>query len=167
MVQPCSLRVLIPEPIIIDDDPQLAGREIDAGLINEIINARMSETLERLRDQLSVDGELEALGAGVFLTGGCSKLQGLDKLTEQIFNLPVSRGNIDNMSGASAAFENPQYSTPMGLIRYAQILEASRPQLSPMQSLGKKLGGIFRGTKLLMLTGALIAGFTVIGLIIS
>ena len=156
-----------PEPIIIDDDPQLAGREIDAGLINEIINARMSETLERLRDQLSGDGELEALGAGVFLTGGCSKLQGLDKLTEQIFNLPVSRGNIDNMSGASAAFENPQYSTPMGLIRYAQILEASRPQLSPMQSLGKKLGGIFRGTKLLMLTGALIAGFTVIGLIIS
>ena len=153
-----------PEPIVIDDDPQLAGREIDSGLLNEIINARMTETLERLRDQVSMDGELEALGAGVFLTGGCSKLEGLDKLTEQIFNLPVSRGNIGSMSGASAAFENPQYSTPMGLIRYAQILEASRPKLSPIQRLGKKLGVIFRGTRLLMLAGVLLAGFSVIGL---
>ena len=153
-----------PEPIVIDDDPQLAGREIDSGLLNEIINARMTETLERLRDQVSMDGELEALGAGVFLTGGCSKLEGLDKLTEQIFNLPVSRGNIGSMSGASAAFENPQYSTPMGLIRYAQILEASRPKLSPIQRLGKKLGVIFRGTRLLMLAGVLLAVFSVIGL---
>jgi cell division protein FtsA len=147
-----------PEPIIIDDDPQLAGREIDGELLNEIINARMSETLERLREQLSDDGELAALGAGVFLTGGCSKLRGLDRLTEQIFNLPVSRGNIDSMSGASAAFENPQYSTPMGLIRYAQIMEANRPRLSPIQRFGKKLGGIFRGTKLFIIAGLFIIG---------
>lgn len=154
------------DPIVIDDDPQLAGREIDAELLNEIINARMGETLERLRDQLSGSGELAALGAGVFLTGGCSKLRGLDRLAEQIFNLPVSRGNIDNMSGASAAFENPQYSTPMGLIRYAQIMAANRPNLSPIQRLGKKLGGIFRGTKLVIMVGLLMTGDFANGLII-
>lgn len=150
-------------PMIIDDDPQLAGREIDSTLLSEIINARMTETLERLRDQLSQDGELAALGAGVFLTGGCSKLDGLDKLTEQIFNLPVSRRNIGSMSGASAAFENPQYSTPMGLIRYAQILDANRPRLSPIQRIGKKLGGIFSGSKLLSWCGVLLAGFLLVG----
>ena len=154
------------DPIIIDDDPQLAGREIDAELLNEIINARMGETLERLRDQLSGNEELAALGAGVFLTGGCSKLRGLDRLAEQIFNLPVSRGNIDNMSGASAAFENPQYSTPMGLIRYAQIMAANRPKLSPIQRLGKKLGGIFRGTKLIIVVGLSTIGDLANGLII-
>ncbi len=150
-------------PMVIDDDPQLAGREIDSTLLSEIINARMTETLERLRDQLSQDGELAALGAGVFLTGGCSKLDGLDKLTEQIFNLPVSRRNIGSMSGASAAFENPQYSTPMGLIRYAQILDANRPKLSPIQRIGKKLGGIFSGSKLLIWCGVLLAGFLLVG----
>ena len=150
-----------PEPIVIEDDPQLAGREIDPTLLNEIINARMTETLERLRNQISIDGELATLGAGVFLTGGCSKLDGLDKLAEQIFNLPVSRGNIDTMSGASAAFENPQYSTPMGLIRYAQIMEENRPKLSSIQRLGKKLGVIFRGTSIVLFAGVLLAGFSV------
>ena len=155
------------EPIVIDDDPQLAGREIDPTLLNEIINARMTETLERLRDQLSQDGELAALGAGVFLTGGCSKLDGLDELTEQIFNLPVSRGNIGSMSGASAAFENPQYSTPMGLIRYAQILDANRPRLSPIQRIGKKLGGIFSGPKMLVCGGVLLTFFLIVGLLLG
>ena len=154
-----------PEPIVIEDDPQLAGREIDPVLLNEIINARMTETLERLRDQLSAEGELAALGAGVFLTGGCSKLDGLDKLAEQIFELPVSRGNIDSMSGASAAFENPQYSTPMGLIRYAQIMEENKPKLTSIQRLGKKLGVIFRGNRMILLSVALLTFFSVIGLL--
>jgi cell division protein FtsA len=133
-------------PITIEDDPHFAGREIDPYLLCEIISARMSETFEFLRDKLTAAGDLDGIGAGVFLTGGCSKLAGLDQLAEEVFGLPVSRASVGSMSGAAAAFENPQYSTPMGLIRYAQILEAERPKKSGISKLGKKLGGMFGGT---------------------
>ncbi len=137
------------EPITVEDDPHFAGREIDPYLLNEIINARMGETLTHLCEGLSAVENLESLGAGVFLTGGCSRLAGLDQLAEEIFGLPVSRASVGSMSGAAAAFENPQYSTPMGLIRYAQILDAERPKKSPMKRLGKRLGGIFGASNLL------------------
>ena len=137
------------EPILIEDDPHFAGREIDPYLLNEIINARMGETFELLREHLAEHADLESLGAGVFLTGGCSKLAGLDQLAEEVFGLPVTRASVGSMSGAAAAFENPQYSTPMGLIRYAQILDAERPAKSPMKRLGKKLGGMFGASNVL------------------
>ena len=136
-------------PIVIEDDPHFAGREIDPYLLNEVIGARMGETFELLQEKLAGVCNLEELGAGVFLTGGSSKLAGLDQLAEEVFGLPVSRASVGSMSGAAAAFENPQYSTPMGLIRYAQILEADRPKKSPMKRLGKKLGGMFGSASLI------------------
>lgn len=135
-------------PITIEGDPHFAGREIDPCLLAEIINARMTETFEHLRDSLAASGGLDDLGAGVFLTGGCSKLVGLDELAAEVFGLPVSRASVGSMSGAASAFENPQYSTPMGLIRYAQILEDERPKKAGIKGFGKKLGGMFGQTKL-------------------
>ncbi len=135
-------------PVTLDDDPQFAGREVDPVLLAQIINARTEETFGALRDRLAEETDLDSLGAGVFLTGGCSKLAGLDQVAEGIFGLPVTRASVGSMSGASAAFENPQYSTPMGLIRYAQILESERPKKSPVRRLGKKLGGMFGASNL-------------------
>jgi cell division protein FtsA len=39
-------------------------------------------------------------------------------------------------------FENPQYSTPIGLIRYAQILDSEKPFLSPLARLGRRMADL-------------------------
>jgi len=138
------------EFIVLEDDPHFSGLEIDKIMLNQIINARVSETFEQLRDQIVKNDNIEALGAGVFLTGGSSKLKEIDKLAEEIFSLPVSLASISNMSGATAPFENPQLATPMGLIRYAQMIESNRTEkINPVKLFRKKLGGLFSGSSLI------------------
>lgn len=132
--------------IILDDDPLKSGLEIDKELLNQIINARATEIFEQLKDRITKHDNLDTLGAGVFLTGGASKLKDIDKLAEDILGLPVSLASISSMSGASAPFENPQLATAMGLIRYAQMIESDKSENENLVSkIGKKLGGIFGG----------------------
>ena len=137
------------EFIVLEDDPHFSGVEIDKIMLNRIINARVSETLEQLRDRIIKDDDIAALGA-VFLTGGSSKLKEIDKLAEEIFSLPVSLASISSMSGATAPFENPQLATPMGLIRYAQMIEANKTErTNAFKLFRKKLGGLFGGSSLI------------------
>ena len=137
------------EFIMLEDDPHFSGLEIDKIMLNKIINARVSETFEQLRDRISKNDDINALGAGVFLTGGSSKLKEIDKLAQEIFSLPVSLASISTMSGATAPFENPQLATPMGLIRYAQMIEANKTERdNPFKLFKKKLGGLFGGSSL-------------------
>ncbi len=132
--------------IILDDDPLKSGLEIDKELLNQIINARATEIFEQLKDRITKHDNLDTLGAGVFLTGGASKLKDIDKLAEDILGLPVSLARISSMSGASAPFENPQLATAMGLIRYAQMIESDKSENENLVSkIGKKLSGIFGG----------------------
>ena len=132
--------------IVLDDDPLKSGLEIDKELLNQIINARATEIFEQLKDRITKHDNLDTLGAGVFLTGGASKLKDIDKLAEDILGLPVSLARISSMSGASAPFENPQLATAMGLIRYAQVIELDKSENENLVSkIGKKLGGIFGG----------------------
>ena len=134
------------DSIFLEDGPLTSGLEIDKELLNQIINARATEIFEQLKDRITKHDDLDTLGAGVFLTGGGSKLKGIDKLAEEILGLPVSLARISSMSGASAPFENPQLATSMGLIRYAQMIDSDRSDNDNMiTKIGKKLGGIFRG----------------------
>lgn len=137
------------KPVVIEDDPHFSGVEIDHVMLNGIINARMAETFEQLKDRLKENDELDSLGVGVFLTGGSSKLREIDKLAEEVFSLPVSLASISSMSGATAPFENPQLATPMGLIRYAQMIDSEKTEkMNPFKRFGKKLGGLFGGSSL-------------------
>lgn len=127
--------------IKLEDDMHFEGREIDAALLNQVIHMRVREVFEFMQKRISRGDELSKIGAGIVLTGGASKLEGIDKVAEEIFDLPVQRSSIRSMSGTASAFENPQYSTPMGLVRYAQILDADRP------AKGKGLSGFLKRFK--------------------
>lgn len=112
-------------------------------LICEIINARLIELLTLINNSLAFDNILGKTADGVYLTGGSSLLTGLDDLVTDIFGLPVCRNGTTTMSGPSALFENPQYATPVGLIRYAQLLNEQRPKGGPISKIGRKFEKIF------------------------
>ena len=85
--------------------------------------------LELVKERLPGDG-LVRVGKGVFLTGGSSQMTGLGELAQDIFGLPVYKPESPDVSGVHAYIKDPQYSTALGLIRYAQILEEERPNSS-------------------------------------
>ena len=66
------------------------------------------------------------MGAGVFVTGGTSQMQGFGELAAGVFGRDVNRLGPPKFSGIQADFEDPRYATAMGLVRYAQIIETER-----------------------------------------
>jgi cell division protein FtsA len=116
------------ESVVLKDEHGFAGREIEREMLNTIINMRMRETFELLKRDLRKGHYIDYLGAGMVLTGGSSQLRGLKELAEEIFEMPVQLCRAQNVSGVTSAFENPQYSTAIGLVKYAQatIDEESR-----------------------------------------
>jgi cell division protein FtsA len=115
------------ETVTLKDDSGFAGKEVERETLNTIIHMRVRETLELLRRHLEAGGDLELLGAGIFITGGTSLLRGIDALAQEIFELPVHITHAQTMSGLTSAFENPQFSTAIGLIKYAQAVQMDRP----------------------------------------
>ena len=112
-------------------------------LVCQIINARLNELLTLINNSLAFDNVLGKTAGGVYLTGGSSLLTGLDNLVSNTFELPVFKGGSSTMSGPSALFENPQYATPVGLIRYAQLLNDQRPSAGAISKIGRKFEKIF------------------------
>jgi cell division protein FtsA len=127
------------ETILLKDDSGFAGKEVEREILNTIIHMRLRESLELLKRQLDEESFINFTGAGIFITGGCSLLNGIDHLAEEIFEMPAHVAHAQTMSGLTSAFENPQFSTAIGLIKYAQAVQADRPR----RSFGRIFGKLF------------------------
>src|SRR5712672_4546681 len=80
----CVLGNCLPgEMILLKDDSGFAGKEIECETLNTIIYLRLRETLELLKRRLEEQPYLSYLGAGIFITGGCSLLNGIDHLASE------------------------------------------------------------------------------------
>jgi cell division protein FtsA len=107
------------------DENGFAEIEVNRTILNEVARQRLEETLRLVRQRLP-KGAIEQIGSGVFMTGGTSQMRGLDKLAAEVFGRDIFRPEPHHMSGNQASFMDPQYSTAIGLIRYAQIMEAEK-----------------------------------------
>jgi cell division protein FtsA len=56
--------------------------------------------------------------AGIVLTGGTSKMEGVVELAEEIFHMPVRVGYPQAVQGLTDIVRNPIYSTSVGLLQY-------------------------------------------------
>jgi cell division protein FtsA len=119
----------------------LPDRQVSKQQLCRIMNLRVEETLTLIKKELEKHKLLDYLGAGVFITGGCARLQGLEPLAAQIFGLPVHIGHSLTVGGPTSAIESPEYSTAIGLVRYA--LGSQRDQHQPPSSL-RKIGQSFQ-----------------------
>ncbi len=118
------------ETLFLPPEPGFAGREIERETLNSIIHFRLREAFELLKRKLEEEPYLRYLGAGVVLTGGCSLIHGINHLAEEILGLPVQPAQPPPMQGITSALTNPQLSTALGLIKYAQFAQMERPEPS-------------------------------------
>ncbi|NWK56377.1 cell division protein FtsA [Verrucomicrobiaceae bacterium N1E253] len=121
---------------VLDDQGYEEG-EIKRSLLNDIIHGRLEETLHLILERLP-NNALRNIGAGVYITGGTSRMRGFTDLAEKVFpGLPIYQAEQSNISGVHANFRDPQYTTAVGLIRYAQILDAERDAATGRGKIGK------------------------------
>src|SRR5258707_13414164 len=81
----CLCNCLSAETSLLKDDSGFAGKEIERDTLNTIIHLRLRETFELLRRTVEEEPFVNYVGAGIFITGGCSLVNGIDHLAGGIF----------------------------------------------------------------------------------
>ncbi|MES2595909.1 MAG: cell division protein FtsA [Verrucomicrobiota bacterium] len=137
----CIFDDLSPEDIVrVEDDNGFMIAECERSFLNEVIHLRVREIFEQVKARC--EGHIRHLAAGIYLTGGTSLLKGIDVVAQDVFERKVTRAGSAPVSGVTATFEKPQFSAPIGLIRYAQILDQEKPFMSPLRKLGRKMADL-------------------------
>ncbi len=132
------------EKIVLKNDQGFSGKEVEREMLNMIIHARLEELFTLLRKRLTGEVPEHLLGAGIVLTGGCSLIRGVREVAESVFEMPVHLTRAYAVSGPTSAFENPQFSTCIGLTKYAQAVRSEMPEESMLGGFFKKVGRKFR-----------------------
>jgi cell division protein FtsA len=91
----------------------------------DIIEARAEEILTMVEQEIKRSGYDSVLPAGVVLTGGGSQLPGIQKLAEQILNLPVRIAKPEKMVGLTDQISSPAYATSVGLLNWGILFSGT------------------------------------------
>ncbi len=94
------------------------ARQLSRQALAAVVEPRYEELLNLVQSELKHSGYLELLGAGVVLTGGSSKMEGVIELAEEVFHMPVRLGLPQYVKGLSEVVRNPIYATGVGLLIY-------------------------------------------------
>jgi cell division protein FtsA len=93
-------------------------RELSRQSLAEVVEPRYDELFTLVQAELQRSGFENLLAAGIVLTGGTSKMEGVVDLAEEIFHAPVRIGAPHNVNGLADIVRNPIYSTGVGLLLY-------------------------------------------------
>ncbi len=93
-------------------------RELSRQALAEVVEPRYVELFSLVQQELQRSGYEHLLAAGIVLTGGTSKMEGVVELAEEIFHAPVRIGAPHNVAGLADIVRNPIYSTGVGLLLY-------------------------------------------------
>ncbi len=117
-------------PSVGDRPPRQLARQTLA----EVVEPRYEELLMLVQAELRRSGFEELLAAGVVLTGGSSKMEGVIELAEEVFHLPVRLGLPQHVGGLVEAVRNPIHATGVGLLLFGNKSEVSGQSETKMGS---------------------------------
>ena len=123
-------------------------RDLSRQALAEVVEPRYDELFTLVQAELRRSGYEDLIAAGIVLTGGTSKMEGVIELAEEIFHMPVRLGAPQNIRGLSDIVNNPIYSTGVGLLIYAMKQQGSSRSVSsskePQGSIFSKIKKIFQ-----------------------
>ncbi len=105
---------LIKVPSVGEREPRNLSRQALA----EVVEPRYEELFTLIQAELRRSGFEDMIAAGVVLTGGTSKMEGVVELAEEIFHVPVRLAKPNGVEGLTDVVANPIYATSVGLLIY-------------------------------------------------
>ncbi len=98
-----------------------AVHDVPATLVSDVIRARLEEILEAAARALEAKRFREPLAGGVVLTGGTSRIKGLEELAERFFRVRTRCGTVRDIRGDRGIVLSPEHATGMGLLLRAAV----------------------------------------------
>lgn len=114
----CALSSLVPKDELIDvpsvgDRPP---RQMARRIVCDIIEPRLDEIFRLVASQIQESGVEDQLTSGVVVTGGASRVSGLEEMLEELLGVLVRRGEPRGFTGAVDLTKGPEYATALGLL---------------------------------------------------
>jgi cell division protein FtsA len=115
-------------PSVGDRPPRRLARQTLA----EVVEPRYEELFALVREELSRSGFDDMIAAGVVLTGGSAKMEGVIDLAEEIFHAPVRLGLPQGVMGLVDVVRNPIHATGVGLLLFGRENHVRRGRSAPV-----------------------------------
>ena len=100
----------------LNGDGTVGDRQFSKLAIETITTARTFELLEVVKQKLGPSFAAEHCGAGIILTGGTSRLPGLEDAATLVFGLPARRGEAPDW--VKGNLRDPSFSTALGVFQF-------------------------------------------------
>jgi cell division protein FtsA len=116
----CALRHLVSMEESIDV-PSVGGRPartMSRHTLSEVVEPRYQELFELIQDEVREAGLEDQIAAGYVLTGGTSKMEGVEEFAEEVFQMPVRIASPIAVQGLKEYVDDPTYATVVGLLHY-------------------------------------------------
>lgn len=107
----------------------------------EILEPRAVELCELIRDHLQQAGAFDLCAAGVVLTGGGSRLNGLTQVCEEVMKRPVRLASPAPIARMPEELAEPEFSTVVGLAMYAH--RTTTAKVTEIGGIGSRLRAWF------------------------
>ncbi|MFN3843595.1 MAG: cell division protein FtsA [Rehaibacterium terrae] len=131
-------------PSVGDRPPRRLARQALA----EAVQNRYEEIFEMAQAELRRSGFEELVRAGLVLTGGAAKMEGVVELAEEMLHMPVRVGIPQHVTGLGEVVGNPVHATGVGLLLWGSQSEHPRRPAMPSGKVGtfwSKLRNWYRG----------------------
>lgn len=103
------------------------ARDLSRQALAEVVEPRYDELFTLIQSELRRSGYEDLIAAGVVLTGGTAKMEGVVDLAEEIFHMPVRLARPFGVNGLTNEINNPIYSTAVGLLLFAAQQQKGKP----------------------------------------
>src|SRR5210317_1958608 len=140
LTQMASAEESIEVPSVGDRPPRRLARHTLA----EVVEPRYEELLTLIQAELRRSGFEDLIAAGIVLTGGSAKIEGLVDLAEEVFHMPVRLGVPQYVTGLVDVVRNPIFATGVGLLLFGHH---NRDQRSLDIGLGKGVRSVWERMK--------------------
>jgi cell division protein FtsA len=138
------------EKITLAREISFDGRSFFKEAMVQILQARMAEIWQMIRDDLEEQNLWSAVETEVVVTGGGARLRGLSRLASEILPRPVRIGRARDFLGEQSDLERPEFSTVLGTLRYAADCERREAgQVKGWRKIQKSLGRVVAGMRFL------------------
>jgi cell division protein FtsA len=133
------------QTLTISNELGLPIRSINLEHLRRIMALRLEEMFQLIAQDLAQAGLVDYLRAGVFLSGGCSRIPQIAKLAEEILQLPVCLGKANSISGLKSALDQPEFATAIGLVKFGSFHQRKRGGKGTLtDGIKSTLGNLFR-----------------------
>jgi cell division protein FtsA len=115
-------------------------RDLSRQSLAEVVEPRYDELFTLVQAELRRSGYEDMVPAGIVLTGGTSKMEGVVELAEEIFHMPVRVGYPQTVRGLNDIVRNPIYATSVGLLQYGNLHRPENASGSSAKASGSSEG---------------------------